>query len=237
MIEKPIEIQALTAGPANQVLWLKGRTDSYIFKWLRHSQRFGLDRSAEFELQQQLAATGLAPDVIALDPAQWVLQRYVEGTPMNSFALGQTEKLKVTAQALALVHQQQPAWQGTTLWQKCDAYADKLGGAISSQLLQFKQALKSNRAQVLCHFDLAFAHILVNQKLTIVDWEYAGWGDRLTDIASSIEINQLDDPSADALCHYYRQYSDTVIDNHELNDHRLFVRWLNQQWTTLLNQE
>ncbi|HAD49058.1 MAG TPA: hypothetical protein DCF92_09695, partial [Idiomarina sp.] len=68
MIEKPIEIQTLTAGPANQVLWLKGRTESYIFKWLRHSQRFGLDRSAEFELQQQLAATGLAPDVIALDP-------------------------------------------------------------------------------------------------------------------------------------------------------------------------
>lgn len=237
MIEKPIEIQTLTAGPANQVLWLKGRTESYIFKWLRHSQRFGLDRRAEFELQQALAATGLAPEVIALDPSQWVLQRYVEGTPMNSFSLSHNEKLKVTARALAIVHQQQPDWQGSTLWQKCATYADKLGGSIQSQLAQFKNALSSSRRDVLCHFDLAFAHILVNQKVTIVDWEYAGWGDRLTDIASSIEINQLDEPSAEALCHYYHQHTGILIDQGELDDHRLFVRWLNQQWVTLLSQQ
>jgi len=237
MIEKPIEIETLTAGPANQVLWLKGQTESYIFKWLRHSQRFGLNRSAEFELQQQLAATGLAPEVIALDPSQWVLQRYVDGTPMNSFSLSQTEKLKVTAQALAEVHNQQPNWQGSSLWQKCESYADRLGGSMKPQLSQFRRALKSHRADVLCHFDLAFAHILVNKNVTIVDWEYAGWGDRLTDIASSIEVNQLDEPSAEALCHYYRQQTGLTIDHRELDDHRLFIRWLNQQWFRLLKQD
>lgn len=236
MIEKPTEIKALTAGAANQVLWLKGRTESYIFKWLRHNQQFGLDRCEEFDLQQQLATEGLAPEVIALDPKQWVLQRYVAGTPLTSSALTSAERLEVTAKTLVMIHQQQPSWNGTTIWDKSEFYADRLGQAEKSQLARFKEELSSSHPNVLCHFDLAFAHILLNQRVMVVDWEYAGWGDRLTDIASTIEINQLDEPSAESLCKHYQRHSGHIIERQDLAKHRLFVRWLNQQWEKLLKQ-
>ena len=236
MIEKPIEITELAAGAANQVLRLRGATESYIFKWLKHNRRFGLNRDSEFKLQQQLAESGLAPNVLALDPDQWVLQEYVDGTPMTSFKLNPSEKLQVTAQALALVHQQQPRWAGDDIWQKTARYTNKLDTSTRQQLLQFQRALQTKEPDVLCHFDLAFAHILVNDSITIVDWEYAGWGDRLTDIASTIEINQLNDSCCDALCHYYKQETGITIDKHRLHDHRLFTRWLYQQWSRLLAQ-
>lgn len=235
-IEKPIEVRALRSGVANEVWLLRGANASYVFKWLNHSDCLGLRRSDEFHLQQQLADVGLAPEVIALDPSRWVLQEYISATPISAKPIKTTEKLRITAQALAQIHRQKPAWQGTTLWQKADHYAHRLGETEQQQLAAFKKTLTTDEPQVLCHFDLAFAHILTGHSLKVIDWEYAGWGDRLTDIASTIEINGLDANGCAQLCHHYSEQTGIEIDNHCLHEHRQFVRWLYRQWSKLLQQ-
>lgn len=235
MIEKPLEIRELGAGAANQVVLLRGHSTDYIFKWLRHNQQLGLDRNAEFELQRKLAALQLAPEVIACDPNRWVLQRFVDGIPLAKWGADSASRLQIAARTLAKIHAQRPRWQGATLWQKCEQYVRQLDTAAQQALRHFREELRSDSPAVLCHFDLSFEHILLRDKgVSVIDWEYAGWGDRLTDIASTIEINQLSDASADILNDYYQQATGVVISQQQLHRHRLFVRWLNQQWAKLL---
>ncbi|MGM0526281.1 MAG: phosphotransferase [Pseudomonadota bacterium] len=236
MIERPVEVVSLNAGQANEVLLLKGTNESYVFKWLNHSATFGLDRSSEFELQQELSKSGLAPKVIAVEPELWVLQEYVAGMPASADSLSCDQKLRLAAKALAQTHRQSPCWEGTSLWQKLEYYVAKLGTGEQQQLQHFRNQLGRVEKPVLCHFDLAFAHILSHNSLTIIDWEYAGWGDRITDIASTIEINQLDNSSADKLCYYYQLETDYRVGNEQLNAHRSFVQWINHQWLRLLKQ-
>jgi len=236
MIERPVEVVPLDAGQANEVLLLKGTNESYVFKWLHHSATLGLDRRSEFELQRELSKSGLAPKVIGFDPKRWVLQEYVAATPVSAGSLRCDQKIRLTAKALAKTHQQTPRWQGASLWQKLEYYVAKLGVVEQQQLKRFKDQLSSNERRVLCHLDLAFDHILWHDSLTIIDWEYASWGDRMTDIASTIEINQLDSSSADKLCYYYQLETGYRFDNTQLGAHRSFVQWINHQWLRLLKQ-
>lgn len=236
MIERPVEVVPLNAGQANEVLLLKGTNESYVFKWLNHSATFGLDRHSEFQLQRQLSKSSLAPKVIAVEPELWVLQEYVAGTPVSADSLSCDQKLRLAAKALAKTHRQTPCWQGESIWQKLEYYVKNLGVSEQQQLQHFRNDLDRAEDPVLCHFDLAFAHILWHDSLTILDWEYAGWGDRITDIASTIEINQLADSSADKLCYYYQLETGYRVDSEQLDAHRCFVQWINHQWLRLLKQ-
>lgn len=237
MIEKPLEVISLASGLANDVLLLKGQHQSYIFKWLRHSDALGLDRNDEYCLQSLLAQAGLAPEVIALDPGRWVLQQYISGNSLADISYSHEKKLRYTARALALIHRQQPAWQGTDLWQKLAKYVARLGAKEQLQLAYFRNDLKTTEQPVLCHFDLSFGHIIVQDTIRIIDWEYAGWGDPLTDIASAAEINQLDESSVEALCWYYSAETGLVFDKQRFELNRFFIRWINRQWQQLLQQE
>lgn len=237
MIEKPLQIVPLAAGQANEVLLLRGNQQSYIFKWLCHSNSFALNRSDEFRLQGLLAETGLAPEVIAFDAKRWVLQQYIKGKSLADMNLSWQQRLRYAARALALVHQQSPPWKGSDIWQKLEAYVARLGVAEQVELRHFRQELSATDRHVLCHFDLSFEHILVADSIRIIDWEYAGWGDRLTDIASAAEINRLDADSAEALCCYYTAETGYTIDKKRFEKHRLFIQWVNRQWQRLLIRE
>lgn len=238
MIEKPHTIQPLASGASNQALLLKGDTEAYVFKWLRQNDRFGLDRQAEFALQQQLAERGLAPDVLALDPERWVLQSYIDAPSLRTLS-DNSAMLRYAAQALAKVHQQRPQWRGQPLVDKLDYYLRQ--PSVSSdqrqQWANYRDYLTNQTSSpVLCHFDLAFEHVLLSKPLTIIDWEYAGWGDRLTDLASTLIINRLNTHDADEFIEHYQQAANYLVDHQALQWQLNFVEWMNTVWLTLLGQ-
>lgn len=236
-IPKPKCVKQLESGPANSVWLLQSSERSLIFKWLTYNDDLGLQRHREFELQQLLAQRGIAPKVVALDSERWVLQEYIEAPSLAAYEGDWDDKLAYLAAALAQVHQQQVAWNGDTLWQKLERYAPQLDAAYTKQLARFKSQLGTTSTPVLCHFDLSFENVLASDKPLIIDWEYAGWGDRLADIASSIEINQFSDESVAALCRHYAAITGYAIEAEKLAQYRQLVRWINAQWYRIVQQQ
>lgn len=239
MIDKPTRILNLTQGMANEVLLLEGNDNSYVFKWLQKNELFGLQREQEFSLQQQLASNGLAPQVIAYDANSWVLQEYIAGHPLNDNAVELRTTITDLANALAAVHLQRPDWQGPTLQQRLTHYAKQLPTAAQQQLKQFTAILHTApEHQVLCHHDLSVSHVLLTANgIKIIDWEYAAWGDRLTDIASTITINRLSAQQADWLVDDYQRLTKMAIDRSALQQHQHLVQWMYTSWYQLLNKD
>ena len=59
--------------------------------------------------------------------------------------------------------------------------------------------------QVLCHNDLALAHIVRTFPLCVVDWEYAALGNRYFDLAAAAQVNKLSTEESRQLAVHYAE--------------------------------
>jgi thiamine kinase-like enzyme len=65
---------------------------------------------------------------------------------------------------------------------------------------------ESVQMSVLCHNDLAFAHVTEAPNTVVFDWEYSALSNPFFDIASCITINQLNNSEQDILLMTYADY-------------------------------
>jgi thiamine kinase-like enzyme len=177
----------------------------------------GIDRGAECEANKLAAELGVAPQVVLmLDDPEVIVTRFVEAKGMSEEDLRRPESIEKTAAALRTVHdsgQQLPsifdsfrvvetyaataATRGVT---PPDYYAEALEHAH-----EIEAALSGpEHDPVPCHNDLLAANFLdEGDRIQIVDWEYAGMGDRYFDLGNFSVNNELDDEAQDALLEAY----------------------------------
>jgi thiamine kinase-like enzyme len=85
---------------------------------------------------------------------------------------------------------------------------------ILEQIQQIENLLEPNAIVAPCHNDLLPANILLNQQLYFIDWEYAGNGNQLFDLANLAANLELTD-TTHLLEFYYGQINPQT--QHELN--------------------
>jgi thiamine kinase-like enzyme len=176
----------------------------------------GIDRAAESAANEAAAAIGVAPAVAAFltDPPA-IVTEFIEGRGMESEELRQGETLANVAAALRALHGgvRIPAvfnsfrvvedYAATARARRADipaAYDDALARAA-----EIEAALSGpEHDPVPCHNDLLAANFIWDEdRVRIVDWEYAGMGDRYFDLANFAINNGLDEPRQEDLLSAY----------------------------------
>jgi thiamine kinase-like enzyme len=173
----------------------------------RDTELLGIDRAAEHVATVAAAKLGIAPDVLAFLPEQSCLvTRFVHAEPIADQALREAPALVEVARALRAFHEHAPALPARfdvpaiaraylTLARERGApgaqipaaawdaarLAERIAGAVRGQ---------GEHALVPCHDDLLGANVLVERegRVWLVDWEYAGMGDRYFDLGN-LSIN------------------------------------------------
>ena len=176
----------------------------------------GIDRVAEAEANRCAAAAGVAPEVAALlDDPPALVTRFVAGETMVPEGLREPAALVAVAAALRAVHACGPVNASFSAFRIVEDYAAKArarghGVPVAYERSQataakIETALRWRpHESVLCHNDLLAANFIDSPDgLRIVDWEYAGMGDRYFDLGNFAVNNELGDEQEEELLRAY----------------------------------
>jgi thiamine kinase-like enzyme len=176
-----------------------------------------IDRTAECEANELAAKLGVGPAVAALlDEPQSLVTEFVQGDGMEPADLRRPEAVAVIASALNSLHgsgaelptdfnsfrivetyARTAAERGVEV---PPAYEEVLG-----QAQRIEAALSGPEHEpVPCHNDLLAANFIRDgQQIWIVDWEYAGMGNRYFDLANFAINNEVEEADFDSLLDAY----------------------------------
>ncbi len=181
----------------------------------KDTELLGIDRHAEHEASCVAAELGIGPDVVRfLEPEGYLVTRFVEGAPVPPEELRRPERLRELAHTLRRVH------DGPAIRSRFDSFrvveqycatAVAHGVAIPSAFAEAKDVAdaieRARGPQPLstCHNDLLNANLIrAGETLVIVDWEYAGMGDALFDLANLAANHELGEDEERELLAAYR---------------------------------
>ena len=176
----------------------------------------GVDRASECVLLRAVATAGLAPEVLACEPAARLLvTRFVDGAPWRAPDVPVEGNLRRVAGLLRRLHALPvPAGvQSVSYSQQAQRLAaglpDGPGGSdvpiLHDRAAQVLARLDSRRhTPALCHHDLHHLNLLDDgRRLWLVDWEYGGRGDPLMDLAGFLAMHELAPAATEAFLEAY----------------------------------
>jgi thiamine kinase-like enzyme len=182
------------------------------------AERLGVDRASECRMLAIAAAAGLAPQVVACEPASRLLvTRFVPGRHWSRTDAREPRNLRRLGASLQRLHALPPApgvrrldfpvqaaqlEAGLTCFEGIDhALQDAARGAL--------EVLRARQAPIrLCHTDLHHLNVVdAGERLWLVDWEYSGAGDPLFDLAGLVCLHELSGELRDVVFEAYGQAS------------------------------
>jgi thiamine kinase-like enzyme len=177
----------------------------------------GIDRDAECEANKLAAEVGVAPPVVLmLEEPQVIVTRFVEGEGMTEEELRQPEAIQGVAAALRKVHEsRQELASRFDSFEIVERYAQTARERGVTPPDEYDEALSRahkirgiltgpEHEPVPCHNDLLAANFLNDgTHMHIVDWEYAGMGDRYFDLGNYAVNNELDEDAERGLLEAY----------------------------------
>jgi thiamine kinase-like enzyme len=205
-----VRVEVLGGGITNHNLKVEVDGEAFVLRVAgKGTELLGIDRRVELEAAESAAALGIAPAVTAfVEPEGWLVTRFVEGENPPLARMREPDLLARVARALRAFH------DGAAIPGTFDSFrvvedyrriALERGGEIPADFTwaheiagRIEQRRRGAGAPVPCHNDLLNANFLDDgEHLRIVDWEYAGMGDRFFDLAN-FSINHGLDAGASA---------------------------------------
>jgi thiamine kinase-like enzyme len=192
------EPEALDGGITNRNFRLRvGGHDVVVRLPGKDTELLGIDRAAERDATEAAARAGVGPEVVAFltEPA-CLVTRFIPGRPLTAEELREPPLLAQVAAALRAIHAGPPLRTGFDSFAIVDAYhatAQARGARIPAsfpELIAGAHAIRATlrgpeHVPVPCHNDLLTANFLHDgERVRIVDWEYAGVGDRFFDLGN-----------------------------------------------------
>ena len=163
-----------------------------------NTEQLGIDRAGEVAAARLAHRLGLGPEVVMDEP---LVTRFVDGRPLEEAEL-RARCTEIEA-LLARLHD-----CGETLPTRFDACAivreyARITRPPDAHVHLLEQLVEDAYESVPCHNDLMAGNFLVEAdgRLVLLDWEYAGMGDRRFDLANLAMNAGLDTPHATQLVH------------------------------------
>jgi len=177
----------------------------------------GIDRGAERDANELAAGAGIAPPVATmLEDPPCLVTVFVEGAGMETEDLRDPAMIGEVARSLRAIHElADPIPIGFDSFRLVETFAETARGRGGQVPDAYEQAHRHAEAieavlsgpehePVPCHNDLLAANFIRGpDRLWIVDWEYAGMGDRYFDLANFAVNNELDEADQRALLDAY----------------------------------
>jgi thiamine kinase-like enzyme len=195
-----------------------GGTDYVVRLPGKRTRLLGIDREAECIANKAAAELGMAPQVAALlDEPSALVTQFVSGREMKADELREPETIAEVAHDLRKLHD-----SGTELpsgfdsFRLVEEYAETGREHGSEPPEGYDDALEAAHAieaavrdqpghePVPAHNDLLPANFLRDgERMQLIDWEYAGMGDRWFDLGNFAVNNELDDEQEAQLLEAY----------------------------------
>ena len=180
----------------------------------RDTDLLGIDRTVELAATRAADELGIGPEVVDfVEPEGWLVTRFVDGAIPPPERLGEPAQLRRVAAALRAFHQGAPIPGRFQALEVVEAYRDVAlarGGTLPDEFAaahELGRQIAERRADQPprpCHNDLLNANFIDNgERLVIVDWEYAGMGDRFFDLANFSINHELDEAASATLLGAY----------------------------------
>jgi thiamine kinase-like enzyme len=212
---RPVTVEELGGGITNRNFKITLDSESYVLRLGgKDTELLGIDRDIEHGASRAAAAAGIGPEVVAfVEPEGWLVTRFVEGRPAPPEELATPEGLAEVVAGLKRFHDGPPIAGVFDSFRVVEGYRDTAAArdvTIPDAYAQAKEVAdrieqaRAGEAPCPCHNDLLNANFIRGDgRLWIVDWEYAGMGDRFFDLANFAANHELDAAGKEELLRAY----------------------------------
>jgi thiamine kinase-like enzyme len=154
----------------------------------------GIDRAVEHAASLRAEEIGLGPSVADFVASEgWLVTRFIDGRPIAPEEMRSSSTLSRVAEALHRLHSARAIPGRFDSYAVVDVYRAEAEAngvnippafAAAHEVSERIRAARGPQPLVPCHNDLLNANFLDDGQIKIVDWEYAGMGDRFFDLAN-----------------------------------------------------
>ncbi len=227
----PMVIEPISGGISNHNYLVRVGGRAYVARVCQERPLLGIDRRSEVVCHQAASALGLAPEVVHHEPGLLVA-RFVDGHTLGPAEVRSADVLVRLATLLRHLHEAWDALTGEFVYfcpfQTIRTYA-RSAARLKAKLPADMDALLEDARElahrigtfrpVLCHNDLLAANLIDDgRRLWLLDWEYAGVGHPVFDLANASANATFSDDQDRALLETYRGH----VDSRDLADLRIF---------------
>jgi len=226
-----VSIEPLPGGITNQNFRVESEGGTLVARVCRELPLLGIDRRSEAAAQSAAARLGLAPELIHQEEGLLV-SRHLAGRTLAAADLQDFGLIAHVGSALRRLHDARDAVTGHLVYfcpfQTIRTYArsaSELGARLPEGIDELLEDARSLVRRIgpflpaLCHNDLLPANLIWSDgRVWLIDWEYAGMGHPLFDLANVSANAGFTDTQEQALLEAYRG----VIDPRELEELRTF---------------
>lgn len=220
--DQPLVCEPLAGGITNQNYKVTVGTEMFVVRVCTQGMSVhGINRQVEQQCAQAAAQIGVASPIFAfvenfLGGGEALISRYVAGVSLDAAAVGSAAHLPQVIELIRRYHGLQHfagRFDVFRIFANCLAAAQQLQaplptftGQVTQEVQRIENALQRNTLPlVACHNDLLPANFLQDRqgKLWLLDWEYAGWGDRFFDLGNLSVNNEFTDAQDEVLLTMY----------------------------------
>ncbi len=198
-----LAVEPLHGGGSNRSVRVTSAAGDWVVRLAGAADAaFGINRVAERQVHAAAASAGFAPALVHAEPERGLLiTEFVTGRPMSREELRSPGGLRALGARLGELHRLPPPRSVRRLdvhellahYLELD---DVPPGPVPRTELaaQLRGSLATYRRGVaaFCHNDLHWRNVIAADRLWFVDWEYAGVGDPLFELAGVIGYHDLD---------------------------------------------
>jgi thiamine kinase-like enzyme len=197
----------LSGGITNHNFKVEVRGEAYVLRMGgAQTSLLGIDREVEHQASLRAAEVGLGPQVAGyFETEGWLVTRFIEGRPIPHEEMRGPETIRRVAAALRKFHEAAPIagrFDAHAVVEEYRREAQEHGVVIPAaynaahEMSERIRSLRGRQPLAPCHNDLLNANFLDDGEIRIVDWEYAGMGDRFFDLAN-LSVNHDFGPAED----------------------------------------
>jgi thiamine kinase-like enzyme len=192
---RPAKVTALSGGITNHNFKVEVDGAAYVLRMGGNkTDLLGIDRSVEHAASLRAEEIGIGPAVVDFVPSEgWLVARFIAGRGIPVEEMRSPPMLSRVAATLRQLHSAAAIPGHFDAFAVVDTYraeAEANGVQIPAafdvarEVAERIRTARGPQPLVPCHNDLLNANFLDDGAIRIVDWEYAGMGDRFFDLAN-----------------------------------------------------
>jgi thiamine kinase-like enzyme len=210
---RPVEVEELGGGITNRNFKVLVEGEAFVLRvGGKDTELLGIDREVEHRASLAAAELGVGPAVIAfVEPEGWLVTRFIEGRPVPADEMA--TRVGEAAQTLRSIHERPPIPGRFDSFRVVELYCATAKAhrvripddfAWAKERADRIERARAGAGASPCHNDLLNANFIDDgTRLRIVDWEYAGMGDRFFDLANFSINHEFDERTNDELLGAY----------------------------------
>ena len=194
---KDIQSSPLSGGITNENYRIEVNGDVFVIRIPgANTELLGIVRATESAVSQAVGEIGIGPEVFyVIEPEGYLVTNFIEGKLPPPKELGQRENIRRVAEAVRRFHKIDSIPEtfspfrvvegATKIAQRFKVkFPDNFDWLIEQMKIVETALLKTPFIPQMCHNDLLNANFLDDGQIRILDWEYAGMGDPVFDLAN-----------------------------------------------------